>query len=73
MDQVYFGINGLHKYGYHKEADVFLNKLLQNAEGLSGQSPIRENYHPISGKGLNARNFSWSAAHLLMLIKENNL
>jgi putative isomerase len=73
LDQVYFGINGLHKYGYHKEADDFLNKLLQNAEGLSGQSPIRENYHPSSGKGLNARNFSWSAAHLLMLIKENNL
>lgn len=73
LDQVYFGINGLHKYGYHKEADDFLNKLLQNAEGLSEQSPIRENYHPISGKGLNARNFSWSAAHLLMLIKENDL
>lgn len=73
LDQVYFGINGLHKYGYHKEADDFLNKLLQNAEGLSGQTPIRENYHPISGKGLNARNFSWSAAHLLMLIKENDL
>lgn len=73
LDQVYFGINGLHKSGYHKEADDFLNKLLQNAEGLSGQSPIRENYHPISGKGLNARNFSWSAAHLLMLIKENDL
>nr|WP_121269569.1 trehalase family glycosidase [Pedobacter schmidteae] len=71
LDQVYFGLNGLHQYGYHKEAGYFLEKLLQNAEGLSADGPIRENYHPISGKGLNARNFSWSAAHLLMLLKEN--
>lgn len=73
LDQVYFGLKGLQKYGYHKEGGVFLSKLLQNAEGLTGHSPICENYHPISGKGLNARNFSWSAAHLLMMIKENNL
>lgn len=73
LDQVYFGLNGLHKYGYHKEAGYFLNELLQNAEGLKGSGPICENYHPVSGKGLNARNFSWSAAHLLMLLKENNL
>lgn len=71
LDQVYFGLNGLRQYGYHKEAGYFLEKLLQNAEGLSADGPIRENYHPISGKGLNARNFSWSAAHLLMLLKEN--
>jgi putative isomerase len=73
LDQVYFGLNGLQRYGYHKEAGYFLNELLQNAEGLKGQGPICENYHPVSGKGLNARNFSWSAAHLLMLLKENNL
>ncbi|WP_316817120.1 MGH1-like glycoside hydrolase domain-containing protein [Pedobacter nyackensis] len=73
LDQVYFGLNGLHKYGFHKEAGSFLNELLQNAEGLEGAGPICENYHPLSGKGLNARNFSWSAAHLLMLLKENNL
>lgn len=73
LDQVYFGLNGLHRYGYHKEADYFLDKLLKNAEGLSRQGPIHENYHPISGKGLNAMNFSWSAAHLLMMLKENNL
>lgn len=71
LDQVYFGINGLQKYGYTKEAAYFLNELLQQAEGLKGQGPIRENYHPINGNGLNAKNFSWSAAHLLMLLKEN--
>lgn len=73
LDQVYFGLNGLHHYGYHREAGYFLKELLQNAEGLNTQGPICENYHPNSGKGLNARNFSWSAAHLLMLLKENNL
>lgn len=71
LDQVYFGLNGLRRYGHHKTADYFFNQLLRNAEGLSGQGPIRENYHPLSGKGLNAINFSWSAAHLLMLLKEN--
>lgn len=73
LDQVYFGLNGLQQYGYQKEAAYFLNQLLQNAEGLKTQGPIRENYHPVSGKGLNAKNFSWSAAHLLMMLKENNL
>jgi len=73
LDQVYFGLNGLQKYGYHKEARYFLDQLLKNAEGLSQQGPIHENYHPLSGKGLNAMNFSWSAAHLLMMLKENRI
>lgn len=73
LDQSYFGLNGLQQYGYHKEARYFLGKLLENAEGLSAQGPIRENYHPLSGKGLNAKNFSWSAAHLLMMLKENRI
>jgi len=73
LDQVYFGLSGLQQYGYAKESTRLLEQLLKNAEGLSAQGPIRENYHPISGKGLNAMNFSWSAAHLLMLLKENKL
>ncbi|MBB6502156.1 MGH1-like glycoside hydrolase domain-containing protein [Pedobacter cryoconitis] len=73
LDQVYFGLNGLHQYGYDKEASEFLIKLLQNANGLTGREAIRENYHPVSGKGLNAINFSWSAAHLLLMLKENTL
>nr|WP_199078886.1 trehalase family glycosidase [Pedobacter sp. ASV19] len=73
LDQVYFGLSGLQRYGYAKESARMLQQLLKNAEGLSAQGPIRENYHPITGKGLNAMNFSWSAAHLLMLLKENKL
>ncbi|WP_456457764.1 MGH1-like glycoside hydrolase domain-containing protein [Reichenbachiella sp.] len=70
LDQVYFAIRGLENYGYHQEANELKNKLFNNAEGLLSDGPIRENYHPITGEGLNAKHFSWSAAHLLMLIRE---
>lgn len=70
LDQAYFAIVGLEKYGYAKEANMLKLKLVKNAEGLLEKGyPIRENYHPISGKGLNANHFSWSAAHLLLLIE----
>ncbi|WP_420579671.1 MGH1-like glycoside hydrolase domain-containing protein [Reichenbachiella sp.] len=70
LDQVYFGIKGLENYGYRAEADELKRKLFDNAESLLTDGPIRENYHPITGEGLNAKHFSWSAAHLLMLIRE---
>jgi putative isomerase len=72
LDQAYFGIKALQQYGYNKEADLLSQKLIQNAEGLLQDAPIRENYHPISGKGLNANHFSWSAAHYLMLLSDEN-
>tara|TARA_X000000368_G_C22505841_1_gene482678 strand:+ start:222 stop:413 length:192 start_codon:yes stop_codon:yes gene_type:complete len=37
-----------------------------NKEGIS----IRENYHPLTGKRLNAEHFSWSAAHLILLLSD---
>jgi len=44
-------------------------KLIHNVEGvLNKGTPIRENYNPITGKGLEAENFSWSAAHYLLLL-----
>jgi len=70
LDQAYFGIKALEQYGYKKEAAFLSQKLLKNAEGLLDDAPIRENYHPISGKGLNANHFSWSAAHYLMLLSD---
>lgn len=69
LDQFYFGIVGLKKYGYDALANELVNKLFVNAEGLMTTGPIRENYHPLTGKGLNAKNFSWSAAHILLLLK----
>ncbi|NQY28418.1 MAG: trehalase [Flavobacteriaceae bacterium] len=71
LDQAYFGVKGLRNYGFNKEADKATSQILNGAEGLLEKGPsIRENYHPITGKGLNAENFSWSAAHILMLLIE---
>lgn len=70
IDQAWFAIDGLWKYNFISEADFMTLKLLRNCEGiLDPKTPIRENYHPLSGKGLNAENFSWSAAHLLLMIR----
>lgn len=70
LDQAYFGIKGMRKYGYHQQADYLTRKILDHCEGLKADDPIRENYHPITGEGLNAVGFSWSSAHLLMMLKE---
>ncbi len=68
LDQAYFGIVGLINYGFKKEADLLTEKLFDHPEGLkNSDKPIRENYNPINGKGLEANHFSWSAAHLLLL------
>lgn len=69
LDQFYFGINGLKKYGHSSQANAFIEKLLKNAKGLSADQPIHENYHPMTGEPLNSSNFSWSAAHILMLLQ----
>ncbi|TPG40807.1 MGH1-like glycoside hydrolase domain-containing protein [Flavobacterium pectinovorum] len=72
LDQSYFGINGLEKYGYTKEANELAHKLIYNAEGvLDKGTTIRENYQPVTGKGLEAFSFSWSASHYLMLLLED--
>jgi len=73
LDQACFALHGLRKYGYTKEADTLMIKLFRNCEGLlDPEKPIRENYHPLTGKGLNAEYFSWSAAHILIMISEAN-
>jgi len=73
LDQSYFGIVGLQNYGFDVAAQEATVQLLKGAEGLLEKGPsIRENYHPISGEGLNAQNFSWSAAHILMLLTEDS-
>jgi putative isomerase len=70
LDQFYFGVEGMKNYNHSSAAKLLVEKLLNNAKGLNSAEPIRENYHPITGEGLNALNFSWSAAHLLLLLLE---
>lgn len=72
LDQAYFGVKGLRNYGFDTEADIATIQILKGAQGLLKDGiPIYENYHPLTGKGLNAPNFSWSAAHIMMLILED--
>ncbi|MFT4926479.1 MAG: putative isomerase [Phenylobacterium sp.] len=71
LDQLYFGIVALQNYGFEQQARQLTEKLYQNAEGLSEQGSIRENYNPLTGQVQGATNFSWSAAHLYMLYAES--
>lgn len=67
LDQAYFAINGLERYGYSADARAIADRLRGNAAGLLGTAPIRENYDPLTGEGFNSSGFSWSAALLLDL------
>ncbi len=69
LDQFYFAIEAMNNYGYEDDANVLINKFLTNASGLLTADPIRENYNPQTGQMQGATNFSWSAAHLFMLLQ----
>lgn len=69
LDQSYFGVKGMQSYGYYEAAHQMTYKLMHNAEGVLAQGlSIRENYNPITGEGLESKNFSWSAASYLLLL-----
>lgn len=69
IDQAYFALEGIRLYGYDEEYAQMREKLFKRAEGLLKKGgAIRENYDPRNGKGLNAKHFSWSASHILMLL-----
>lgn len=70
LDQVYFGISGIRKYGYKREADAFTDQVFTRLQGLREDAPIHENYDTHNGARLKAPHFSWSSAHLLMLYEE---
>lgn len=70
LDQVYFGINGLRKYGYIEKADNFTRDIFDRLYGLKEGAPIHENYNTHNGSLLKAPHFSWSSAHLLMMYME---
>ena len=69
LDQALFGIEALENYGYKKEAKDLAIKLIDNAEGVISSGTIRENYNPVTGEGLHAKNFSWSAAAYYLIYK----
>ena len=71
IDQVYFGITGLRNYGYMAEAGELMNKYIDNAQGLTGDGPIHENYNPLTGEALNCPNFGWSSAMTIKMLLNN--
>ncbi len=70
LDQVYFGINGLRKYGYIEAADEFTINVFDRLYKIKEDGVIHENYNTHTGDVLKAPHFSWSSAHLLMLYNE---
>lgn len=67
IDQAYFAAEGLRRYGYAGEARALTARLVR-ATGMSGSSPLHENYNALTAAPLNAPNFSWTAALLLPLL-----
>ena len=68
LDQAQFGVEALRRYGFAAEADLMTRKLILNAEGLTGDGPVYENYDPLTGRGHKSRNFGWAAAHDYLLV-----
>ncbi len=59
----WFAIVGLERYGFTTEAQ----QLRRHTLGLVKKSGFREYYNPMTGAGLGAKNFTWSAALALDL------
>ncbi|PSW20484.1 alpha-glucosidase [Photobacterium sanctipauli] len=70
VDQFYFGLKGMDRYGYRDDAIAMADAFFKHADGLVQDGPIRENYNPLNGEQQGAPNFSWSAAHLYMLYND---
>jgi hypothetical protein len=60
----WFVITGLQRYGFTTEA----NQLRDHTLALIQRSGFREYYNPLTGDGLGAHQFSWSAALTLELL-----
>jgi glycogen debranching enzyme len=58
---------GLKHHGFDKDAESMWNAFMQ----LIRKSGFHEYYNPFTGKGLGARNFSWTASLLLDILFED--
>ena len=70
LDQAYFGVVALKRYGYREQAEAMARRLVMQAQGLTEQAPTYENYDPLTGRGYQSRNFSWAAASYFLLLQE---
>lgn len=58
---------GLLKYGYEREAEIIREGIFE----LVQKHGIREYYDPFTGRGLGGKDFSWTAALVIDMIKNN--
>jgi glycogen debranching enzyme len=58
-------IDGLRQHGYHEEAAVLATRTVEMVE----RAGCYEYFNPIDGKGIGAKNFSWTAALTLDLMQ----
>lgn len=74
LDQTYYAIEALRHYlPRPDEADKYTRQVFDRLQGLTGRGAIYENYDTKTGAPLQSANFSWSAAHLLMLYNNYGL
>ncbi|MFC4525914.1 glycoside hydrolase [Dyella halodurans] len=71
LDQAYFGVEALRRYGYEQQANEMTHRLVLHARGLTEQAPFYENYDPLTGQGYQSRHFSWAAASYLLLLRRS--
>lgn len=70
LDQAFFAIGGLNRYGFTTQADAMLHTLFSRGQGMAeGDSqPISQYYNPLTGERQGADHFSWTAAHILLML-----
>lgn len=70
LNTAYFTIQGIRNYGAFDLADELTENVLNFCSQNSDS--IYECYDSITGKGLGAKDFGWSSAFILELIKEKH-
>jgi glycogen debranching enzyme len=58
----WFAYRGLMRYGFHKEAETIKERSIM----LLARSGFREYFHPMTGEGMGARDFTWGGLVLDM-------
>lgn len=71
LDETYYAIESLRHYLHTPDvADRYTRQVFDRLQGATGLGAIYENYDTKTGAPLQSANFSWSAAHLLMLYND---
>ena len=70
MDQAFFALGGLRKYGFATQADTMQKQLFKNTDGFAEGTPLpfNEYYNPLTGGRYGASHFGWTAAHTLLMV-----